>query len=180
VTYTQDDEDARLASEPLPSQSLANGDGAYIASWHDDKLDLQLAVGPPLDPERHRRMVDDVRGWIGQPDFVLDAIAGKPLPPVGKPIALPAAQMGPSLGDDAVVKTAQLRVLGVARDIATLEQTIVFHAVDRETQYDVTAIVLVEVSTTTGKRLRQSTRATLAWAGTTFDLTESLVYRSGG
>ena len=164
---------ARLSPPPCFLTSIG-----YFATWNDDKLALVPSdPASPLDLERERRLLDDVRAYVGQRDYLLDAVAGKPLPAVGAPIELPADRMGYALGDQCTVSHATARLLEVKRTSAVFEEVLAFHAVDRATPYAVTALMLVEVSLATGHRTKQTTYATLAWAGMSFELQDVVRYR---
>ncbi|MEO8705885.1 MAG: hypothetical protein ABI867_37990 [Kofleriaceae bacterium] len=174
ITYTKDAVTTVVDGKPIPDYTLAGA--PFVVSWVGDKPAITREDGSALTTELSRRLTDDLRGYLGHPDYVVKAVATAPFE-VGTARPLADKQLARALGDIATVRHAVIRLLATRDDTAQLEQVLVYEGEEDSSAYRATTRNLVDISITSGRRIRQVSAMTLHFDRFDFELTSTVRYQ---
>lgn len=130
---------------------------SYLVEWRGGMLELTRTDNAPLTAAERNKLLDTVRPLVGAPDFIARAVGGKPLT-TGTTIALPTAELAPTLGEEALVRAATVRLIDVRGDVAILEYHVDARILDEGVPHDVVTRTLVQLSMATGDSVGEATK----------------------
>ena len=151
-------ESTELVVGGLPSPFTPHVRGqTYLVEWRGGMLELTRSDNRPLTAAERNKVLDTVRPLVGAPDFIARAVGGKQLAS-GTTIALPATELAATLGEEATVRDANLRLIDVRGNVAVFEYHLDARIVDEGVPHDVVSRTLVQLSMATGDSVGETAK----------------------
>jgi hypothetical protein len=145
VTYQRDAVTKEVNGVPQPATVALVGT-TYRAQLRAGEVVFTTDPPRALQGEEEQRLADDLRGAIGVPDPILEAMARAPMD-VGSARPIAAAALAPAYGPTARIDDAAIRLLAARGGVARVEQIVRFR--DR---YAGTARAEVEIDLAISRR----------------------------